>query len=309
MTATDNSRTTRLILAWCAQAILILALERLTTRLVTWAAVGHVPVSLLAWGTMIFQLGILLGSFAWFGWRGGRARWWEGATAVAMAVGIVLLVVPTAIMAVASMLSGELRLLGPVVARLASAHVSVTLPFALTVVLIGFALAWLASRRSTRRSVPDPGAGWAFAGGLAGAIALATVVGSVVAVASMRGFPASPGMAPARADAASARQDTVPRQYPMRNLEGEMRNIMTLQEIHYAREGYVYAADSAALGWRSLPGVRLDIAFAGTDGWAGSVTDIEDGRSCAVAVGSVPDEVRIPLVGDTRFPGTPVCKP
>jgi hypothetical protein len=299
-----DSITRRQILAWCAQAIVIFTLAWFARRLVMGALIGHVPLRQLASGMMVLQWALLLGLFAYYGRRAGEERWWVGATAVILAFVFVTAIAPIAIMTIAAMMSGGIRMAVFFMPPLAIRLLRGTLPSVAIMALIGVVVAFASSRTAGRAPVRTAGNAWIFAGTLVMWISVLTVAGSVAAgVARASSDP----LAAMAAESSSEVAEPVRPQRPARALEVEIRELMNRQEIHFFEKGHVYAAHPDSLEWDAA-GVRVDIAFAGDMGWAGSVTDVKSKRSCAVAIGSVPDDVRIRLVGGTRRPDSPVCK-
>jgi hypothetical protein len=72
-------------------------------------------------------------------------------------------------------------------------------------------------------------------------------------------------------------------------LKSVVKNLASLEEIHYA-DHYTYTTDAEALfsdPRNRLPdGIDVTILFAGREGWMGTVTNTDSGKYCALAYGA-----------------------
>lgn len=307
--ATSLSRSAvRRVLGYAAMALVAMAAAHLLVELVQRVGAERVsPQKLGSVATWLDRL-LILGVFGWLGTRVVRARWWEGAAAGAFALLAARLGWPVGRFIVAALQSDErlemARLIGMMfVARL----FPLIAPGLLLLTAAGAATTFAVSRIRSQRTAPDaPGPLWEIAGVAAAGLTAVVFIASALLILLGLSGPPVPGMATPDQQTTEERS-AAPANPPTIRLRGAMSGLQAHQELYFASESrYAYADDPALLDFE-YPNAIVRIVFADGNGWAGTVTDAGNGDRCAIAVGTVPEDVRIAVVGRDGPRDVPVC--
>jgi hypothetical protein len=95
---------------------------------------------------------------------------------------------------------------------------------------------------------------------------------------------------------------------PLTAMKGDLRRLVSANEVYHAKNKRYAGATSALPGYRSTAGVTVTIVTATTTGWsATAVSTSVAGKSCVIFVGAVGTPPKTASAGLTGAEAVPVC--
>jgi hypothetical protein len=95
---------------------------------------------------------------------------------------------------------------------------------------------------------------------------------------------------------------------PIAAMKGDLRRLVSANEVYHAKNKRYASAVSAFPGYRSSAGVTITIATATATGWSATAVSVSAaGKSCVIYVGQVGTPPKTAGAGLTGAEAVPVC--